>query len=95
LTNPIQSISLVFVGPKQAQALNRQYRQQNYTPVVLSFFYGDEACLGEVIICLAAAKRQGLTLKALINHGVQDLLSQIPTSSLCGVGFSRNPAEFN
>jgi ssRNA-specific RNase YbeY (16S rRNA maturation enzyme) len=92
LTNPTQSINLVFVSPKQAQALNRQYRQQNYVPAVLSFYYGEQnACWGEIIICLKEAKKQQLTLKTLVNHGLQNLLSQIPPPQLCGVGFNCHP----
>ncbi len=53
---PSSDISLVFVGPTRAKALNLQLRGKDYIPNVLS--YALDAHSGEVIICLAEAKKQ-------------------------------------
>lgn len=53
---PGWDISLVFVGPAKARALNKQLRGKDYVPNVLSYALDDES--GEVIICLAEAKKQ-------------------------------------
>ncbi|MCA9366591.1 rRNA maturation RNase YbeY [Candidatus Kaiserbacteria bacterium] len=48
--------SLVFVGAKRAQDLNRAHRQKDYVPNVLSFPLAETA--GEIYICPAVAKRE-------------------------------------
>ncbi|MFA6519892.1 MAG: rRNA maturation RNase YbeY [Candidatus Paceibacterota bacterium] len=53
---PHFDISLVFVGPAKAHALNKQLRGKDYIPNVLSYALDGEN--GEVIICLAEAKKQ-------------------------------------
>src|SRR3989344_5268353 len=53
---PGWEISLVFVGEKRAQSLNRTLRGKSYVPNVLSYATGNAS--GEIIICLAVAKRQ-------------------------------------
>jgi rRNA maturation RNase YbeY len=53
---PRWDISLVFVGPARARALNEQLRNKDYIPNVLSYTLGDKS--GEIIICLAEAKKQ-------------------------------------
>ena len=50
------SLSLVFVGTKRAAQLNKEHRQQTYSPNVLSFPL-DEAT-GEIFICPQVAKKQ-------------------------------------
>jgi rRNA maturation RNase YbeY len=55
---PAWDISLVFVGPKKARALNEQLRDKSYTPDVLSYVVGKKS--GEIIICLSEAKKQSL-----------------------------------
>lgn len=53
---PGWDISLVFVGPTQAQSLNVQLRKKTYVPNVLSYELGKKH--GEIIICLAEAQKQ-------------------------------------
>lgn len=55
---PGWDISLVFVGEKRAQTLNRQLRNKDYVPNVLSYQSGHKS--GEIIICPAIAKRENL-----------------------------------
>jgi rRNA maturation RNase YbeY len=53
---PGWTISLAFVGPKKAQTLNVQLRGKTYVPNVLSYEAGAKS--GEILICLAEAKKQ-------------------------------------
>ena len=53
---PGWTISLVFIGPKKAAALNLQLRGKSYVPNVLSYELGKRS--GEIIICLQEAERQ-------------------------------------
>ncbi|HUY62745.1 MAG TPA: rRNA maturation RNase YbeY [Candidatus Paceibacterota bacterium] len=53
---PGWEVSLVFVGPAEARALNERLRGKAYVPNVLSYAAGTRS--GEIIICLAEAGRQ-------------------------------------
>ena len=53
---PQWNISLVFVGSKRAQDLNKNLRNKTYIPNVLSYEVGNRS--GEIIICLQEAKKQ-------------------------------------
>jgi len=53
---PGWSLSLVFVGPAKARALNTQLRSKTYVPNVLSYSLGRMS--GEVIICPSEAQKQ-------------------------------------
>lgn len=53
---PAWDISLVFVDPARARALNKKLRGKNYAPNVLSYTVGRYS--GEVMICLSVAFRQ-------------------------------------
>ena len=53
---PGWEISLVFAGETRAQQLNRQLRNKDYIPNVLSYESGKKS--GEIIICLQVAKRE-------------------------------------
>ncbi|MHB8860743.1 MAG: rRNA maturation RNase YbeY [Minisyncoccota bacterium] len=53
---PDWEVSLVFVGPKQAQELNVRLRNKTYTPNVLSYALGEKS--GEIFICLHEAAKQ-------------------------------------
>ncbi len=59
---PSWDISLVFVGETRAKKLNQQLRNKDYVPNVLSYVTDDgkhtKEKSGEIIICLAVAKRQ-------------------------------------
>lgn len=53
---PGWDISLVFIGPAKACALNKQLRGKTYTPNVLSYALGKKS--GEIFICPSEAARQ-------------------------------------
>lgn len=53
---PHHDISLVFVGQKKAQDLNKKLRGKTYVPNVLSYALGKDS--GEIIICPAVADIQ-------------------------------------
>lgn len=53
---PDWDISLVFVGPAKALALNKQLRGKTYTPNVLSYALGEKS--GEIFICPNEAAKQ-------------------------------------
>ena len=53
---PRWDISLVFVGPTMARALNKELRGKTYVPNVLSYVAGEKS--GEIIICLSEAQKQ-------------------------------------
>lgn len=81
------SINLVFVDAKTIRRLNKKYRKKDKVTTVLSFYYGRQnnfsnECLGEIIICLAEAKKQNLSIESLVVHGLKSLLPQIPTAKL-------------
>jgi probable rRNA maturation factor len=56
---PGWDISLVFVGPAKARALNQKLRKKNYVPNVLSYEAGEKS--GEIIICPHEADKQAPT----------------------------------
>lgn len=49
-------LTVHFVGPKRAIAINQLSRQKDYAPNVLSFPYTDT--VGEIILCKDTAKRE-------------------------------------
>jgi rRNA maturation RNase YbeY len=53
---PDWEISLVFVAPKKAQELNKQLRDKDYTPNVLSYAVGEKSA--EIFICPSEATKQ-------------------------------------
>jgi rRNA maturation RNase YbeY len=59
-------LSLVFVGPTRARALNQTYRGKTYVPNVLSFPL--DATTGEIYICPTIAKREAKKF-SLSPHG--------------------------
>ncbi len=61
-------ISLVFVGPARAKALNMSLRDKTYTPNVLSYAVGTRS--GEIIICPDVAKAQA----PLHGHSTHDFI---------------------
>jgi rRNA maturation RNase YbeY len=60
---PNWDISLVFIGPKKALALNKQLRNKEYIPNVLSFKLGDKS--GEIFICPKEAEKQAPSFNLL------------------------------
>ncbi len=70
IKNPI--LSVVFVGPSEAQKFNVKYRKKTYVPNVLSFDYG------EIVLCPEKirqdAKKYGILFKQelvrVFTHGL-------------------------
>jgi len=78
-------LSLVFVEPKEILNLNKKYRNLNEATSVLTFFQGQAnpekiLLLGDIVICPLVAAEKNLTIEFLINHGIRNLLSEIPTA---------------
>jgi len=53
---PTADISLVFVSPKKAQAVNKALRGKSYIPNVLSYMVGKHS--GEVLLCSTQIKKE-------------------------------------
>jgi len=86
-------LSLIFIEPKEILNLNKKYRNLNEATSILTFFQGQAYpesnrgtnpekifLLGDVIICPLVAAEKNLTIEFLINHGIRNLLSEIPTA---------------
>lgn len=77
-----REITLVFMDPKPAQALNLKYRKRNYATDVLSFDGDKKHSLGELLLCPQVIKKQakehGLTFREelgyMVLHGYLHLL---------------------
>lgn len=79
-------MSVSFVGSRKMQKLNKERRDQSYTPAVLSFPYYEPIeeglLLGEVLICKSEAKKlakknkvtEDEQISALIVHGIKHIL---------------------
>lgn len=73
------SLSVNFIPPKEAQALNKKYREKDYIPNILSFPISKKE--GEIFICLSVVKKEAknfdLTqekfLDLLLIHGMLHL----------------------
>lgn len=50
------TLSVNFIGPKEAQNFNKKYRQKDYIPNVLSFPLSRKE--GEIFICLSVARSE-------------------------------------
>ena len=78
-----KDISVVLLGPKEMQRINKQYREKEYVPNVLSFA-GEGFLLGEIALCPAVirkdAKEYGITneyaLCWMFLHGVLHVLGR-------------------
>ena len=66
-----RDVSVVFLGEKEARALNKLYRGKTYVPNVLSFEM-EELGLGEIVLCPKVisqdAKKYGITFKQELSH---------------------------
>lgn len=49
-------LSISFVGPQQAQKLNKTYRSKSYIPNTLSFSLSKTS--GEIVLCLSQMKKE-------------------------------------
>jgi len=75
-------VDVSFVDEKEIRRLNKKYRKKDKATDVLSFAYGNEGIMGDVLICKAVAKRNaGLfnntyeqELERLVIHGVLHVL---------------------
>lgn len=78
-----KDVSVVLLGPKEMQRINRQYRGREYVPNVLSFA-GEGFLLGEIALCPAVirkdAREYGITneyaLCWMFLHGLLHLLGR-------------------
>lgn len=83
-------VSLIFVGRRKAKALNQQYRQMDYVPLVLSFPQGGEyragrRVWGDVMICWPEVREQAIRenatleeiLTQLLKHGLANLAKSL------------------
>jgi probable rRNA maturation factor len=74
-------LSVVLLGEKNATALNKQYRNKEYAPNVLSF-PAKELGLGEIVLCPSVIRKEstkyGIVFKDhlafMLIHGVLHLL---------------------
>jgi probable rRNA maturation factor len=75
------SATVRYVAEAEARRLNREYRGRAYATTVLSFAYGGEPTLGDVVICAGVvareARAQGKAVEAhhahLLVHGLLHL----------------------
>lgn len=85
-------LSLSFVKPEEIQALNRKYRKLDKATSVLTFFQGQATpektlLLGDIVICPIEAEKKNLSIEFLIEHGIKNLLSEIPITKSLRPGF--------
>lgn len=77
-----KELTVVFLDPKEAKAMNKQYRGKDYATDVLSFDSMSPDSLGELIMCpqvlIRQAKEHGLKnreeLGYMLLHGILHLL---------------------
>jgi probable rRNA maturation factor len=75
-------LTIVFLDPKAAKALNKTFRKKNYATDILSFQSSSSDNLGELILCPQVLKKQAKEHKISFNaelgymliHGVLHLL---------------------
>ncbi|MBI4155901.1 MAG: rRNA maturation RNase YbeY [Candidatus Zambryskibacteria bacterium] len=65
------SLSLVFIGEKKSQQLNKSYRGKNKPANILSFPLNKNS--GEIFIALTVAKKDGFSVGSLFIHGLLHL----------------------
>jgi probable rRNA maturation factor len=73
-----EELSIALVSDREMRALNRRWRGKDTTTDVLSFPLQEEGFLGEVVISMAAARRQSreggwplaAELRRLLAHGI-------------------------
>lgn len=73
----VTTVLSFYYGPRKGRSFDprgKQAGQVNFST----------ECLGEIIICPVAAKKQNLSIESLVTHGFKSLLSQIPTAKLQG-----------
>lgn len=81
-------LSLIFIGPTKALALNKKYRDKDYTPNVLTFPLSENE--GEIYICKSIARKQYRDfdmsyekyLVLLVVHGILHLKGHSHSSTM-------------
>lgn len=72
------AVSVAFVSPAVIRRLNREYRGKDKVTDVLSFPFSGKETVGEVLICLAQAKKQAREF----GHSVEDEVAILLTHGL-------------
>lgn len=80
---PDGDISVTIIGPKESEALNRQYRDKHYPTNVLTFpaQQGSGEC-GDILLCASVLRKEAIAqgipvskyTKFLLQHGCIHLL---------------------
>lgn len=69
------AVSVAFVSPAVMRRLNRDYRGKDKVTDVLSFPFSEKEFVGEVLICLAQAKKQAKEYRHSLDDEVTILLT--------------------
>jgi probable rRNA maturation factor len=69
-----KNISVALVTPKVIKKINHDYRGKNKVTDVLSFAFSNSETTGEILICLAQAKKQAKQFKHSLGDELQILL---------------------
>ena len=80
--NIYDRVGIVFVSKEVLQDYNKQYRNQNYYPDILSFSSDEQGYLGDILLCkeiiIIQAKKYKVSVNEeilrLIIHGLMHLL---------------------
>lgn len=96
-------ISLKFVGRQEMRRLNQQYRGIDRPTTILTFSQQETkegqafpkplrklVSLGDLVICLAEAKKQNQSLKQLLIHGLKNLINERQTGLLSQISTSKS-----
>ncbi|MFH1252818.1 MAG: rRNA maturation RNase YbeY [Candidatus Uhrbacteria bacterium] len=68
------AVSVAFITPDKIKKLNHDYRGKNKVTDVLSFNFDTDGLLGEILICLAQAKKQAKSFGYSLEDEVTILL---------------------
>ncbi len=100
--NKSTELSVVLVGERRMRSLNRDFRKKDKVTDVLSFAFSENSfeennkgflnSLGEIVICVAAAKRQAGKKKLSFKRELA-LLSSHGTIHLLGIDHERSATE--
>lgn len=70
-------LTLRLVDPEEAQALNRDYRQKDYVPNVLTFEYGvdpEGMARGDIVICVDVLQKEAQAQRKTLRQHMAHLL---------------------
>ena len=80
-------VSVKFIGSEEMRILNKKHRKIDKPATILTFSQQEGKrgqifkeprnlkILGDIVICLEEAKKQGLSLEELLKHGLINLLN--------------------